>query len=144
MRPGRQEKNFRMDRSHRMKLRIKGDSLRLRVSRSELGRVLEGTAVVETIHFGTDPDQSLTYALVCGTHADSVNVLYRDRIVTVSISGEQMRGWSHEDQVGVYARIDLGTAGALDVAIEKDFACLDRNDEENADTFANPHAGQSC
>jgi len=127
-----------------MKLRIKGNSLRLRVTRSELQRLLEGAAVAETIHFGPHPDESLTYALVSGAQADSVNVLYRDRIVTVSISDDQLRGWSHEDQVGVYAAIDLGTAGALEVAIEKDFACLDRDDEENDDTFANPHAGQSC
>ncbi len=83
-----------------MKLRIKGNSLRLRVSRSELARILEGVMVAETIHFGTNPDQSLTYALVSGPHADSVKVLYRDRIVTVSISSEQIKGWSHEDQVG--------------------------------------------
>ena len=127
-----------------MKLRIKGNSLRLRVTRSELARLLEGAVVAETIHFGPGPDQSLTYALISGSHADAVKVLYRERIVTASISADALRGWSDEDQVGLYASIDIGTAGALEVAIEKDFACLDRKDEENADTFANPHAGQSC
>jgi hypothetical protein len=28
----------------------------------------------------------------------------------------------------------------LAVLVEKDFACLDRGDEENADTFPHPHA----
>jgi hypothetical protein len=28
--------------------------------------------------------------------------------------------------------------------VEKDFACLDRIDEDNGDTFANPHAGATC
>jgi len=30
------------------------------------------------------------------------------------------------------------------VIVEKDFACLDRSDEGNKDTFANPLAGPNC
>jgi hypothetical protein len=32
----------------------------------------------------------------------------------------------------------------LEVAIEKDFACLDLSDQDNEDTFSNPMAGKSC
>jgi hypothetical protein len=38
----------------------------------------------------------------------------------------------------------MGSYGFLDVLIEKDFACLDRNDKENEDTFPNPNVGTTC
>ena len=40
--------------------------------------------------------------------------------------------------------LDMGSAGSLEVVVEKDFACLDRSDEDNSDSFANPHAGATC
>jgi hypothetical protein len=48
------------------------------------------------------------------------------------------------NEAGVYSSLEIGSAGSLDVNVEKDFACLDRGDEENRDTFANPHAAGIC
>jgi hypothetical protein len=64
--------------------------------------------------------------------------------VTVILSKDRARIWSDESEVGVYTTLDLGPAGSLEVAVEKDFACLDRSDEDNSDTFANPVAGATC
>lgn len=33
---------------------------------------------------------------------------------------------------------------ALELILEKDFACLDRSDADNHDTFPNPFIGASC
>ncbi len=52
--------------------------------------------------------------------------------------------WGATDQVGIAEEISLGTLGLLSLLIEKDFASLDRSDEDNQDTFANPHAGATC
>ena len=46
-----------------MKLRIKGDSLRLRVSRSEVARLFAGDCLEETIHFAPEAGATFTYAL---------------------------------------------------------------------------------
>ena len=35
-------------------------------------------------------------------------------------------------------------AGTLALLIEKDFACLDRSEEDNEDTFPNPNVGITC
>ena len=59
-----------------MKLRIKGNSLRLRVSRSELARFLEGERVEETIHFTRAPEASLTYALESAAQVVPMRVQY--------------------------------------------------------------------
>ena len=46
-----------------MKLRIKGNSLRMRVGRAELTRFLHDGRIEDTIHFAAEPEASLTYAL---------------------------------------------------------------------------------
>jgi hypothetical protein len=127
-----------------MKLRIKGNSMRLRVSRSELEHFLSGGRIEETIRFAADPQARLTYALESAPQSSPVSVRYEPQEVTVVISETQARLWGEPGEVGVYSSVDLGEGGSLDVIIEKDFACLDRSDEENSDTFENPHAGAVC
>ena len=127
-----------------MKLRIKGNSLRLRVSRSELTRILAGEEVAETIRFAAAPEAKLTYALARGTQASGAIVRYRPQEVTVLLSEEQAQSWSQESEVGVYTQVDLAPEGMLELIVEKDFACLDRSDADNQDTFANPLMGSVC
>jgi len=127
-----------------MKLRIKGNSLRLRVSRSELARFLDGERVEETIHFTQAPEARLTYALETAVQPEPIRVQYGSRIVKVVLSEDQARVWRAECEVGVYSALDIGAAGSLEVIVEKDFACLDRSDEENSDAFANPQVAACC
>jgi hypothetical protein len=127
-----------------MKLRIKGNSLRLRVSRSELDRFQAGERIEETIHFTAAPEATLTYALESALRPSPVSVRYGSREVTVILSQDRARIWEAQNEVGVYTTLDMGPAGSLEVAVEKDFACLDRSEDDNSDTFANPLAGASC
>jgi hypothetical protein len=127
-----------------VKLRINGNSLRLRVSRSELARFQAGERIEETIHFSAAPEATLTYALESASKPSPVTVRYGSREVTVILSVDRARIWVAPSEVGVYATLDLGPAGSLEVVVEKDFACLDRSDDDNSDTFANPLAGATC
>jgi Family of unknown function (DUF7009) len=127
-----------------MKLRIKGNSLRLRVSRSEVARLLKGERVEETIHFAPQKTATLTYALEQELSGIAPTVRYTESDITVYIPADWAIPWCLTDQVGIAESISLGITGSLDLLIEKDFACLDRNDEDNQDTFANPNAGATC
>jgi hypothetical protein len=127
-----------------VKLRIKGNSLRLRVSRSEVARLLTGERVEETIHFAPQKTARLTYTLEQQLSGVAPTVQYTDGNITVRIPADQAIPWCLTDQVGIVESISLGTMGSLDLVIEKDFACLDRSDEDNQDTFANPNAGATC
>jgi hypothetical protein len=64
--------------------------------------------------------------------------------VAVLIPADQANTWIVTDQIGIAAEIKLGERGSLALLIEKDFACLDRSDEENEDTFVNPNSGATC
>lgn len=119
-----------------MKLRIRGDSLRLRLSQAEIARLRETGAVEDRIHFG---DRSLDYALV---RADVVAPGARfdgDRI-EVAIPDGVARAWADSEQVGIEAEQALAS-GTLRLLIEKDFKCLaPRAGEDDGDAFPNPGA----
>lgn len=126
-----------------MKLRIKGNSLRLRVSPSEMEQLLQSGRVEETIYFGADEDARLTYALEHGAQDGAVTIRYRPGEVTVLISSREARIWAEGDGVGLYGAAG-SVHGPLELAVEKDFACLDKVGAENADTFPNPKRGIAC
>lgn len=118
--------------------------MRLRVTRSELARLSAGERVEETICFSAAPDAALRYMLAVDPASEDVHVNYSAGAIATVISSSRMSMWEKESQVGIYATLDLGSAGSLEIAIEKDFACLDGSDEENHDTFANPLQGKAC
>lgn len=126
-----------------MKLRIKGNSLRLRVTRSETARLIETGRIEEIIRFGAEDDAKLTYALEHSAATTHLSVCYRPLEVTVMLSTGDARRWTETDQVGFYRDIDL-RGEVLAVMVEKDFACLDRSDAENEDAFENPNVAVQC
>jgi hypothetical protein len=127
-----------------MKLRIKGNSLRLRVSPSEVARLLKHECLEETIHFGPQANAKLTYALQQEPTVSMLAVQFIENRVTVLISADQANMWGSTEQVGIGEDISLGKLGVLTVLIEKDFACLDQSEEDNQDRFSNPNAGAMC
>ena len=123
-----------------MKMRIKGDSLRLRISRSEVARLLAGDCLEDTIHFAPEASAKFTYALQQERSVSRPTVQYAGNKVRILLPTDRAKEWGVTDQVGIAEDITLGDAGTLALLIEKDFACLDRSDEDNQDTFPNPNA----
>ena len=128
-----------------MKIRMKGNSLRLRVGRSELARFLEGGIIEETIRLGVSPEASFTYSLeLASPGSTATRVRYAPCDLAIVVTPAQAALWRRGDQVGIYTHVDVGTAKALEVVVEKDFACLDGSDSDNVDTFANPGLAATC
>jgi len=127
-----------------MKLRIKGNTLRVRVSRSEVARLLAADLLEETVYFAPEPTAKFTYALKQDRSLSRPAVQYTENRVAILLPTHQVISWGTSDQVGIAENIGLGNLGSLGLLIEKDFACLDRSDEDNQDTFPNPNAGKQC
>jgi hypothetical protein len=127
-----------------MKLRITGKSLRLRLTQSELAKLVDRGHIEETTYFGPGEDSGLTYAMEQRPSSTDTSLQYRERELTVILSTSEFKAWAETNQVGIYATVDLGARGDLDVIVEKDFACLDLSDADNMDTFPNPNAGAVC
>lgn len=113
-----------------MKLRIKGDTIRLRLTQSEVSAVADGDAVVET----TSLPQPFTYALE--TSGERIGAAFAAGRMTVNIPHAIAQRWASTEEVSL-----LGREGRVEILVEKDFACLvPREGEEDPDAFPNPLA----
>ena len=127
-----------------MKLRIQGNSIRLRLLRSEVTRFIEEGRIAETVRFASADQAFFTYALEHEAGAAGVEVRYKPSEAVVILPESEARSWAETERVGIYASVNIGNHGDLAVAIEKDFACLDLSDAENHDTFPNPQIEATC
>lgn len=121
-----------------MKLRIRGDSVRLRLTQGEVRTLAERGSVVETTSFG---GSQLAYAIVLGdvrndqTLAASLVATAQESRIEVRVETNAGRTWAASDAVGLES-VD----GRLRIVVEKDYACLkDRPHEDDADAFPNPN-----
>jgi hypothetical protein len=124
-----------------MKLRIKGNSLRpkgiaLGSCKTSGGRLPGGDD-----SFHARASAKFTYALQQEQSVSRPTVQYTGEQSGDSHPCRSGECVGHTDQVGIAEDISLGNLGSLALLIEKDFACLDRSEEDNEDTFPNPNAG---
>lgn len=122
-----------------MKLRIKDDTLRLRLTRTEVGTLCDQGAVAARTRFA--PGRHLTYALVADAHATGLHATFEDGGVRVRMPAEWAADWAASERVGFEAAQDAGDGATLSILVEKDFQCLHREDEgRDPDAFAHPEA----
>ncbi len=138
-----------------MKLRIRGNSLRLRLLRGEVEQFGETGRVTETIRFGASPAAQLSYILEADGEAQHITTHFADNQITVTVPDKVAKNWVESEQVSLTSEQPIesgkqngaGKNGAsenvLKILIEKDFLCLDRkNDPDNSDAF--PHPTGKC
>jgi hypothetical protein len=120
-----------------MKLRVRHNFVRLRLTQGEVRQLRDSGRVQEVIEFS--PDQTLTYRI----DASEVRVIraqFCEGAVSVTVPRSSVIAWADGAQVGMEAQQDT-----LRITVEKDFACVDPADaEENLDTFPNPTKGNAC
>ncbi len=109
-----------------MKLRFRGNSLRLRVNRREVETLTSGTALREEVVFPND--KRLSYVFEPQARA-SPQVSFDGGVIRVNAPLSAVQDWARSDSIGLY--FDIAAQDAmLKVAIEKDLACVDGPPEE--------------
>ena len=85
------------------------------------------------------PASALTYAVVA-TDADVVRATFEDRLIAVELPAALARRFVDSDLVTIEHRQQIVPAGeALTILIEKDFVCLDREeDPDRVDAYPRP------
>ncbi len=128
-----------------MKLRVRKNSVRLRLDQSDIRQFADAGSVSEAIEFGPRPDQRLTYYLSSTDDIDSVNASIESNKITISVPQSIAMQWVDGDDVGIDADIPVGPDKTLRVLIEKDFACLKpRKGEDESKAFPNPSIAENC
>lgn len=128
-----------------MKLRIRGNSIRLRLTKSEVEQIAENGSVEEIVEFGAPENQRFIYALTISTEIESPRAVLENNRISVLLPKFEAIKWANTNQAGISAEQTLGGDKTLRILIEKDFACLeDRPGEDDADAFPHPQTGKVC
>jgi hypothetical protein len=121
-----------------MKLRIHGNSVRLRLSQSEVAVFAENGDVESYIEFSKG--NRLTYALSADEKISEPEARFENGRLTVFVSKAQADEWVNSDNVGI---TNGRSSQGPQIIVEKDFTCLHkRAGEDDADTFPNPEANR--
>ncbi len=115
-----------------MKLRMHSNSVRLRLSRSEVDALNQNGHVEECIQFS--PDRTLWYSVECA-EIPAPSATLEGSVIQVKLPRGEVQRWAESDQTGIEA-----TQGPLRLFIEKDFKCIHRDSPEDADSFPSPLA----
>jgi len=112
-----------------MKIRIKGNSLRYRLTKSDVNTVLKDGRLEEQTEFG---HQTFAYALQTTTDYD-LSAAFKDNRITLFVPHTMIDQLANTDEVGFE-----NEQGKLFLLVEKDFTCLDNVAEDQSDNYPNP------
>lgn len=120
-----------------MKLRIRGNSVRIRVSQSEMTRIVSEGLAEDSVHFG--PGGRLTYRVEVVPEGPIRAAYVGDRI-SVQLPKGAIDRWQRPEEVSIEAEQGLDAGRSLKILVEKDFACLAprEGEDDEADLFPNP------
>jgi hypothetical protein len=126
-----------------VKLRIRGDTIRLRLNQTEVATLAERGRVDESTAIGPGANERIGYAIVMdgagGTNL--VASLASPFSLEVRVAPDVVRTWAGGEMVGIEGAQSAGDGRTLRILVEKDYACLkERPDEDDVDAFPNPKA----
>ncbi|MGI9264831.1 MAG: DUF7009 family protein [Gammaproteobacteria bacterium] len=122
-----------------MKLRIRDNSVRLRLMRGEVDALQEKGIVEATTGF--PGNRSFGYSVESSPAIVTPAAFFSDNRVTVRLPETTVLAWSTSEQVSIESEQVLDDGDTLRILVEKDFICLTgRDDEDESDMYPHPEA----
>jgi len=127
-----------------VKLRIRDNSIRLRLTQSEVETIKNDDLVRGRVQFAGS--STFDYVLESSPATVTPEAHVSNNVLTVRVPQMDIRQWAESDKVSILSEQNLGAGGHLKILVEKDFTCLaPRDGEDESDMFPNPDAGsESC
>ena len=121
-----------------MKLRIRGNSIRLRLTQSEVEAINNIGLVKEKTEFPNG--QNFVYSLSVAENLKNISAEFSDGNMQILLPKEIAENWANSEVVGISAEVE-----SLKILVEKDFKCLTpRAGDEDTDTFPHPKENLNC
>jgi hypothetical protein len=117
-----------------MKLRLQGNSIRLRLNQADVAQFSKTGYVEETIEFG--PGVNLSYLLESCSKITTPQARFQNGELRVQVSCAASKVWVTTDQVGISGEQALANGKRLSILIEKDFKCVHGDADPHA--YPNP------
>ena len=114
-----------------MKIRIKGNSLRYRLTKSDMYRLSHEGYLEDKTDFG---GRVLIYAIQKSKDTQ-LSAFFNDNVICMRVPEKMIDELENTDRTGFE-----GSEGNLHLLVEKDFTCLDEVAEDQSDNYPNPLA----
>ncbi|MDH4125852.1 MAG: hypothetical protein OEW64_00285 [Gammaproteobacteria bacterium] len=122
-----------------MKLRIRDNSVRLRLERGEVDLLCDRGLV--SARTGFPGGREFCYALESSPASVEPGASYSDSTLTVRLPESVVLRWANSEQVSIAGEQRLDDGSLLGILVEKDFACLaPRAGEDETDMYPHPGA----
>ncbi|WP_276166592.1 DUF7009 family protein [Zobellia alginiliquefaciens] len=118
-----------------MKIRIKGNSIRMRITQTEVSQLCKTGYIEEKTQF---PQNTFTYALSSMADAPELTANFEQNKITLVLPSQIIEGWENNKKIGFSNSIFLNDKNKLSLLVEKDFTCLDDRGEDESDNYPNP------
>jgi hypothetical protein len=115
-----------------MKLRIQGNSLRFRLTQTEVACLHDSGRVESAVRFPAG--RELRYSIVSSPDAADVSVDYECDAICVLVPRAVAAAWVESSQVSIVGSCHPN----IEVLIEKDFKCLHKPAERDPDAYPHP------
>jgi|SRR6516164_11679096 hypothetical protein len=107
-----------------MKLRMHGNSLRFRLSPSEVATLASEGKLEESVQITPAASDLFIYVLETSAQCQEVRAWRCDCKLGVTLPEQLVRSWAASDQVGIEQTQPVGAGAHLRITVEKDFDCL--------------------
>ncbi|TDE18335.1 DUF7009 family protein [Dyadobacter psychrotolerans] len=118
-----------------MKIRIQGNSVRLRLSRTEVETLCLEGYIQENTSFGSS---IFSYAVKRAPLLNEIEASFNTSQITMFVPETFLKNWAENNIVGLDARMKIEADKELYLLLEKDFKCLDTT-EDQSDNYENPN-----
>ena len=116
-----------------MKLRIKGNSIRLRLTQSEVEELNKKGHIEDLVNFGDGV--KFIYEI---KKTDLLEPVCKANKISVLVCQDQISQWALTNKVTIKENYINSDGDEVIVMIEKDFKCLSPRDEDESDMFPHP------
>jgi hypothetical protein len=114
-----------------MKIRIKKNSVRYRLTRTDVARLAQEGHLEDIVAFA---EQSLIYSLKLNSD-EQLSSSFKNNTITLFMPKTMLIELMNTDKVGFE-----NNDGPLHLLVEKDFTCTDNVSEDQSDNYPNPLA----
>ena len=127
-----------------MKLRIRDNSIRIRLTRTEVDSLRSSGSVAAATGF--PGGREFQYRVESSPAIVNPAAFFSDNTISVRLPESAVLAWATTGQVSLPGEQVLDDGAKLTILVEKDFTCLaPREGEDESDMFPHPNAGtESC
>jgi hypothetical protein len=120
-----------------VKIRIKDNSIRLRLTRGEIDLIRDKGVVRASTRF--PGSRQFSYSVESCPASINPAAFYSESEISVRLPETVVLAWAKTEQVSIEGEQVLDGGDKLKILVEKDFSCLaPRNGEDESDMFAHP------